>query len=1108
LARAGVFQWTFSPPVPIREYMLRRTVFILLLTLLFLLLLGGFLSSFYFRAVPAGLVQGGLEGKTLVYSKGSPVVLSGEWLLKEGIHPPGEMMDDGVPVSVRGTSPWTAFQKTSFSPAQGTYSYQAVLDIQGFRGFCAVFLPGCNGAYRLFVNGSPVAESGRVAREGDGETLGGGSLVVPFFLERDRIVLDLQVSNHFHYSGGFFHGVPEFGRMEDVSHRAVMVGYRNLMLILALLSITAVFITQALLTRKVRHQLYLGLASFAYALVFILKDSLLLPRILSEISREHLLRGEAVLGLAAVVLLFIHGLRFFRDPAGPAVLWGSRAAGLAGLAGAAAAVALPSSLFWIVQIFHILLGLSLFFCLFPVAYRGLKQHRRLAKPFAVGVLLLVLCCLNEGMRVLGFLPSPGLFWGAFLYYALVELYSLLYQTSQTYTELGGVYQKMEQVVETRNSLLTRVSDEVGSSMEKITDLTHSLIQGALGLLNSDQLVSASLIMGQSLHHQYFLHDVVDYTQLQEEGLELTFGNIKLFPLVNQTIISFGSVLVGQDIVLRNLIPRDFPLLWGDIRRMGQIFYNFLSYGIQNISSGTITLEASPGDKAGNIRLIFQGMDAEHLALATAFLNNEAEQNDEAQGMTILRYRLSRRLVELHGSRLDVEPRDDGLIISFSLPLGDVQAEEEALSEEMAVHLDALENLQPLLEDVESERDVRIMLVSSDSVMLQVMKGQLATMNYKIIPVMKGSDCLSRLEEGGVQMVVIDDSLADMDSHDLCRQIRRKRTSDELPVIMVLRDVGSESMESLTAGANDYLRRPYQQEEFLTRINTHLQLSRISLVYSQFVPKEFLKSLGQENITDVKLGDQVQREMTILFVDIRAFTNLSENMTPQENFKFINSYLSQFTPIITRNNGFVDKFIGDAIMALYPDKPEDAIRTAIEMLEYVKVYNGYRAKCGYRPINIGVGIHTGNLILGIIGDKERMQGTVISDSVNLAARIQDVTKLYHASVVISQETFVKLENPTDFNFRFLGKVKVKGKAKSVSLFEIFNAEDDAVKELKEETKGEFETAILLFAKREFAEAEKLLQEVLARNPNDSTARLFLDRAQKFMQAEKRSFLTSL
>ena len=213
-------------------------------------------------------------------------------------------------------------------------------------------------------------------------------------------------------------------------------------------------------------------------------------------------------------------------------------------------------------------------------------------------------------------------------------------------------------------------------------------------------------------------------------------------------------------------------------------------------------------------------------------------------------------------------------------------------------------------------------------------------------------------------------------------------------------------------------------------------------------------------------------------------------------------------MITNNGGFVDKYIGDAIMALFPDKPEDALAAAKEMIEHVNVYNGHRANCGYRAINIGIGIHTGNMILGIIGDEKRMQGTVISDAVNLAARIQDVTKLYKANVVISQETFVKLDNPMDYNFRFLGRVKVKGKDKAVALFEIFDSATEIKRDTKNKTKSDFEDAIMKFSRRDLGEAQMLLERVLAEDPDDMTAQVFIDRIEEMRILEKRDFLTSL
>ncbi len=136
-----------------------------------------------------------------------------------------------------------------------------------------------------------------------------------------------------------------------------------------------------------------------------------------------------------------------------------------------------------------------------------------------------------------------------------------------------------------------------------------------------------------------------------------------------------------------------------------------------------------------------------------------------------------------------------------------------------------------------------------------------------------------------------------------------------------------------------------------------------------------------------MGDHVQREMTVFFSDIRDFTTLSETMTPQENFDFLNSYLRRATPIIRTNHGFIDKYIGDAIMALFPREPADALQSAVELQRDLVDYNQGRKKAGYKPVRVGIGLHCGELILGTIGEEERMQTTVIADAVNVASRIE-------------------------------------------------------------------------------------------------------------------------
>ncbi|MGB3268147.1 MAG: adenylate/guanylate cyclase domain-containing protein [Microcoleus sp.] len=267
---------------------------------------------------------------------------------------------------------------------------------------------------------------------------------------------------------------------------------------------------------------------------------------------------------------------------------------------------------------------------------------------------------------------------------------------------------------------------------------------------------------------------------------------------------------------------------------------------------------------------------------------------------------------------------------------------------------------------------------------------------------------------------------------------------------------------------------------------------ITDAYGRFVPHQFLNILGYESIIDVNLGDQVQQEMSVLFADIRDFTKLSETMTPQENFNFINAYLSRMEPAITSHNGFIDKYIGDAIMALFGDFADDAVKAGIAMLNILTDYNEYRQNVGYIPIKVGIGINSGSLMLGTVGGINRMDSTVISDAVNLASRIEGLTKDYGVPLLISQQTLEKLRNPADYAIRIVDKVQVKGKSQYVTVFEVFDADPAEILSAKLANLAVYSEAMLLCDRQEFREAGKLFEECLRTNPSDRVARIYLKR----------------
>ncbi len=288
-------------------------------------------------------------------------------------------------------------------------------------------------------------------------------------------------------------------------------------------------------------------------------------------------------------------------------------------------------------------------------------------------------------------------------------------------------------------------------------------------------------------------------------------------------------------------------------------------------------------------------------------------------------------------------------------------------------------------------------------------------------------------------------------------------------------------------------------EMTSKIGEYIHnISRMTEAYSYFVPRQFLDFLGKRSFVDIKLGDQVEKEMTVLFSDIRSFTEISEQMTPKENFDFINYYLGYMEPVIRNNNGFIDKYIGDSIMALFSENAEDAINAAIEMRIKLSQFNQVMDQFGKPTINSGIGIHSGKLMLGVVGGEGRMDGTVISDAVNLTARLEGLTKLYGSSIIISQDTLIKLNNPAQYNYRFLDIVKVKGKQEAVYIFEIVDGDAEDIKQMKLQTKHQFAQGINFYKMGKFKEALGVFDDVLKQNNQDVTAALYVNRCRKFIE----------
>ena len=249
-------------------------------------------------------------------------------------------------------------------------------------------------------------------------------------------------------------------------------------------------------------------------------------------------------------------------------------------------------------------------------------------------------------------------------------------------------------------------------------------------------------------------------------------------------------------------------------------------------------------------------------------------------------------------------------------------------------------------------------------------------------------------------------------------------------------------------------------------------------------------LGKENFTDLALGDAKSCELTVLFCDIRGFSINSEMMTAKENFAFANVIYGKMGPIVRNNNGFVDKYIGDAVMGLF-EKPDDAIRCGIELYKTIVLDPKTAEELKVSDINIGIGIHTGMAMVGIVGEEERLSGTVISETVNMSSRLESLTKQYKTAMLVSKDTIDRMADPDSLDLRYLGIVQVAGVNDVTALYEVLDCLPDTIRPQRSANNKDLREAIRLFSLGRRDEAVAALQQLSYSGRNDYVTDLYLD-----------------
>ncbi|MBW4491845.1 MAG: response regulator [Oscillatoria princeps RMCB-10] len=379
----------------------------------------------------------------------------------------------------------------------------------------------------------------------------------------------------------------------------------------------------------------------------------------------------------------------------------------------------------------------------------------------------------------------------------------------------------------------------------------------------------------------------------------------------------------------------------------------------------------------------------------------------------------------------------------------------------------------------------ILLVDDQPSNLYLLEELLQSEGYATLSAESGAQALAVAKESPPALILLDVMMPDLDGFEVCRRLREDAILMAVPVIFLtaLEDEDSR-IKGLEMMGDAYLTKPVKSNLLLAKIASTLRLramreQHLQLQLSQqlqeknkrnlsaawqinqaltekfrlFVPEQFLQRIAPAGVESIQLGNAKEEEISILFCDIRGFTAIAESQDAADTFKWLNAFFTQMNQAIASQHGFIDKFLGDAIMAVFDRQghhAQDALTAAVMMRQSLREFNDSRVLFNLQvPVNIGIGIHTGRGLIGTLGSNSRMDSTVIGDVVNTASRLEELTKVYGCGVIVSEAVVSRLTNPSLFDLRFLDRVTPRGKQQALDIYEaicaqtcVFNESGDA------------------------------------------------------------------
>ncbi|MCB1157251.1 MAG: response regulator, partial [Leptospiraceae bacterium] len=723
------------------------------------------------------------------------------------------------------------------------------------------------------------------------------------------------------------------------------------------------------------------------------------------------------------------------------------------------------------------------------------------------LLSIILITLQRlGVLPINFITEYSLYIGMILQAVLFSI-ALAKRIEVLKKEKEEAFFRLSTLDKMKDEFLSNTSHELRTPLNGIIGIAESLVDGIAGELNESAKNNLFIIIHSGKRLSSLVNDILDFNKLKNNEIQLQWKTIRIKDIVDIVFLLSRPLIGSKSIQLLNCIPENIYVR-ADENRLQQILHNLTGNAIKFTEEGKIEALYLPQDsdkKFYQFAIVDTGIGIPEDKFDAIFLS--FEQGDASierrYGGTGIGLSISRQLLELHGGKIHVESKlKEGSKFIFSL----IAAKPEDGSE-TEKYIENVEYRELSITDILRKKDIvkiegnvaKILIVDDEIVNLQVIENQLSLHGFIVYKSSSGEEALRMIPEIQPDLILLDIMMPRLSGYEVCRKLRQIYKPNELPIIFLSAKSQMEAIiHGFEQGGNDYMIKPFNKDELRQRVTTHIHLTKVFKMTNQFFPEEYLKFLSLSSVLDIQLGKYIKKDMSIMFIDIRSYTSISEKMNIEENFTFINQFLEYITPAIRNNEGLVNQYLGDGLMIIFPGAVETGVHSAISVLEGIRLFNKKLEEEGKEAIRVGIGINYGEVAFGIIGSKYRKSGNVISDTVNLAARMEGLTKFYDCTVIISEYIYTKILNKSLYPIRYLDKVRAKGKTKPVKIYELITGGDPAMEQQKLDTMRDYDKGIQFYLEGEYDEALKVFKELNTSPKKDRLIEIYQERIAEIIQ----------